>query len=257
MKAANFIPARRNFWGELLIFWMARRSLYRAFHAVHLQAAQPLPAPPSKLAIPIIFYANHHSWWDGYLAQILVRQIYGLEAYLMMDVQQLRRYRFFSWAGCFSVDRQDGREALRSIIYVNQELKAKPGRALWIFPQGEIRPQEQRPLAFYPGLAHLIKRLGPCYTYPVATRFEFTREQFPEIFIRVGQARYFGENEKLQIKNLTTELETSLTDALDQLRDDLSQGHPSDFVTIIKGKGSTDTSLDKLFKWLPIFRQNS
>ncbi len=164
----------------------------------------------------------------------------------MMDVRQLRRYPFFSWAGCFSVDRENGREALRSIDYIAQELHKGPGRALWIFPQGEIRPQEQRPLSFYTGLAHTLRRIGPCYTYPVATRFEFTREQFPEIFISVGPARYFDGNERLNLKQTTAELEATLTAELDTLRAELSTGQLRDFVTIIKGKGSTDTTFDKI-----------
>lgn len=248
-KKSNFIPSRQNFLGELLIFWICRRSLYRAFHAVHFRAAERLVAPPSKLTAPVIFYANHHTWWDGYLAHLVVRQVYGLGPHLMMDVKQLRRYPFFSWAGCFSVDREDGREAMRSIDYIAQELKRKPGQALWIFPQGEIRPQEQRPLNFYSGLARTIRRVGACYAYPVATRFEFTREQFPEIFISVGSARYFGEGERLNIKQLTIELEANLTAELDQLRAEISAGERKNFVTILKGKGSTDTTIDKLAEW--------
>jgi chlorobactene lauroyltransferase len=250
-KETKFIPSRQNFLGELLIFWICRRSLYRAFHSVHFRAAEPLAAPPSKLAVPVIFYANHATWWDGYLAHIVVRQVYGLGPHLMVDVRQLRRYPFFSWAGCFSVDQENGREAMRSIDYVAKELKKKPGQALWIFPQGEIRPQEQRPLNFHSGLGHIIRRVGPCYVYPVATRFEFTREQFPEIFVSVGAARYFAEGERLNVKQVTTELEATLTIELNQLRDEISAGQRKDFVTIIRGKGSTDTNFDKLTGLLP------
>ncbi len=255
MKESNFIPAHPNFLGELLIFWMARRSLYRAFHAVHFRAAEQLPAPPSKLDRPVIFYANHHSWWDGYVAEIVLRQVYGLEAYLMMDVRQLRRYFFFSWAGAFSVDRENGREALRSIDYIAKILNEKPGRVFWIFPQGEIRPQEQRPLNFYPGLAHTLRRIGPCYVYPLATRFEFTREQFPEIFISVGPLRRFDDGERLNIKQVTAELENTLTQDLDALRAELATNQPKNFVTIIKGKGSTDITFDKLLKILPFWKK--
>jgi chlorobactene lauroyltransferase len=249
-KQPDFIPSRHNFFGELLVFWMCRLSLYRAFHAVHFRAAEALPAPPSRLDAPLIFYANHHSWWDGYLAHLVTRQVYGVKGYLMMDIKQLRRYPFFSWAGCFSVDRENPREALRSVEYVAKELQGGPGRALWIFPQGEIRPQEQRPLNFYPGLAHTIKRVGKCYAYPVATRFEFTREQFPEIFISVGSARLFSAEQRLNPKQVSAELETTLTTDLDQLRDELSRGERNNFVTIIKGKGSTDTMFDSLVNLL-------
>ncbi len=155
MPPSNFIPARYSFLGELLVFWTGRRSLYRAFHAINFRAAGPLPDPPAHLKAPVIFYANHPTWWDGYLAHIVIRQVFGFEPRLMMDLKQLKRFPFFRWAGCFSVDRENGREALRSIEYIARELQKKKGRCLWIFPQGEIKPQEQTPLNFYSGLARV------------------------------------------------------------------------------------------------------
>lgn len=246
-----FIPARKNFLGELLVFWMARRSIWQAFHAVRFRAAEPLPAPPSQLATPVIFYSNHNTWWDGYLAHLLTRQVYGLDGYLMMDVRQLRRYRFFTWAGVFSVDQENGRAAMRSIDYIADELKAGPGRTLWIFPQGQIEPQERRPLGFHSGLARTIRRVGACYVYPVAFRFEFFREQYPEILVSVGPARHFVAGASLDPKKLTVELERNLTAELDRLREDACALRLDDFVTIVKGKGSTDIFFDKVsqFFW--------
>lgn len=225
---------------------MARRSLWKSFHAVRFRATEPLPAPPSQLKAPIIFYANHNTWWDGYLAQIVTKQVYGVDGYLMMDLQQLTRYRFFSWAGVFSVDQQHGRSALRSIDYIAEVLKEQPGRALWIFPQGEIRPQERRPLGFHSGMARLIRRVGQCYVYPVAVRFEFFREQYPEILIEVGPARLFAAGESFDPKKLTADLETTLAGQLDRLRETATALQLDDFVTIIKGKGSADTFFDSL-----------
>ncbi len=241
-----FIPARKNFFGELLIFGLCRRSLWKSFHAVRFRAVAPLPLPPSQLNIPVIFYANHNTWWDGYLAHIVTRQLYGLEPYLMMDIQQLRRYFFFSWAGVFSVDQQNGRSAMRSIEYIAEELRGGPGRALWIFPQGQIQPQERRPLDFHSGLARTIRRVGECYVYPVAARFEFFREQYPEILIDVGEMRHFPAEAGFDPKKLTAELEQTLTAQLDRLRDTASAQVLEDFVTILKGKGSTDTFFDNL-----------
>lgn len=234
--ASSLIPARRNFLGELLVFWLGRRGLWKSFQAVRFRAVQPLPAPPDQLAQPVIFYANHNTFWDGYLAHVVTRQVYGLEGYLMMDLKQLRRFRFFSWAGVFSVDRENGREALRSLDYIAGELQAKPGRSLWIFPQGEISPQERRPLGFQSGLARLIRRVSPCYVYPVAVRYEFFEKPQPEFLISVGEARYFSGQEGLNPRQLTAELETALSTELDRLKEDVNALQLSDFVTIIKGK---------------------
>lgn len=245
-KTSNFIPAQKNFLGELLVFWVCRRSLWRSFHAVHFRAAEPLPAPSSRLTAPIIFFANHSSWWDGYLAHVINRQVYGLDGYLMMDVRQLQRFPFFRWAGCFSVDQENGRSALQSVNYIGRELNQKTGRTLWIFPQGQITPQERRPLGFHSGLTRVIKHTGACYLYPVACRFEFLEEQYPDIFIDVGKAIYFPANAKIDAKDLTQQLETVLTQQLDALREQVSQRQFDDFITIIRGKNSTNTTVSRL-----------
>lgn len=234
----SFIPARRNFLGELLVFWLGRRGLWKAFRAVRFRAAGPLPASPDRLTEPLIFYANHNTFWDGYLAHVLFRQVYGLEGYLMMDLQQMRRFKFFSWAGVFSVDRANGRQAMRSLDYIAGELQGGPGRALWIFPQGEISPQERRPLGFQSGLARLIRRVGPCYVYPVAVRYEFFTQSQPEFLISVGEARHFTGQEKPDHRALAAELEQTLQTELDRLKADVNSLNLADFITIIRGKSS-------------------
>ncbi len=235
-STGQLIKARRNFLGELLVFWLARRGLWRNFERVRFRAAEPLPSPPARLAIPVIFYANHNTYWDGYLAHVVTRQVYGLDGYLMMDLKQLRRFFFFTWAGVFSVNRQNGRSALSSIDYIAGELKAGPGRALWIFPQGEIQPQERRPLALHSGLARTIERIGQCYVYPVAVRYEYFQQRRPEFLLSVGAAFYFSGQASIGARALTIELEASLDAELTRLRDDVVRGHLDEFVNIIQGK---------------------
>ena len=201
-----------------------------------------------------MFYSNHMSWWDGYLVYIISRQVYGLKGYLMMEVSQLRRYRFFTWAGVFSVDQQNGREAVRSMNYVADEVKAGPGRAVWIFPQGTIMPQERRPLDFHAGLAYLIRRVGKCYVYPVAFRVEYLYDQHPNFLLDVGPARLFEAGERFDPKKLTAELEADLTAQLDRLRDAANAFQLDDFVTIVKGKQGVDKLFDKVVHWLPFLK---
>jgi chlorobactene lauroyltransferase len=251
--APDFIPARWNFYGNLLIFGMSRRSLWRNFHAVRFRAAEPLPVPRGELKIPVIFYLNHSNWYDGYVAQLISQQIYGLQGYLMMDIQQLRRYPFFTWGGAFSVDRANARSAIQSLDYLGEQLKQNPGKCFWIFPQGEIQPQDKRPLEFFPGLAWAIRKVGECYVYPVALRYEFFREQFPEVLVDVGPVRYFAPDEKINPKKLTQEMEDALASRLDNLHDLANNRKLDDFVTVLRGKTSTDTFVDSLVNRLKRF----
>src|SRR5689334_6980189 len=99
------IPARRSRLGVALISWgLLRPAIWSHFDHVWLKIEGPLPHPSDG---PLIIYPNHPSWWDGYMSFVLVRRALRdrFESYLMMEEPELRRYRFFSWAGCFSVER--------------------------------------------------------------------------------------------------------------------------------------------------------
>jgi 1-acyl-sn-glycerol-3-phosphate acyltransferase len=152
------IPARHSRLGDALIYWaLVRYAIWSYFDKVWLRVEGPLPHPADG---PLIFYLNHPSWWDGYMASVISRvALRGrFQGYLMMEERELRRYRFFSWAGCFSVNRQDHRSAARSVAYIGRLLAERRDRALAIFPQGEITPNDRRPLITYPGIAHIARR---------------------------------------------------------------------------------------------------
>ncbi len=99
--------------GEFAVWLLARWAMRGMFARVRLRETA---GNPRAAGVPLLGLANHPSWWDGYLALLLARH-YGLPRYLMMDEPQLRRYGFFRWAGCFSVDRTDPRESARSVAY--------------------------------------------------------------------------------------------------------------------------------------------
>ncbi len=145
-------------------------------------------ADPRAAGLPLLGIANHASWWDGYLALLVARR-YGLPRYLMMEEAQLRRYPFFAWAGCFSVDRTDARDVARSIAYAADVLTHEPNTLVWIFPQAAILPADARPVVIQPGAAHIAWRAaqrGPLGIMPVAWHLVFRGEQHPEAFVRVG-----------------------------------------------------------------------
>src|SRR5262249_12927293 len=127
------IPARKTPPGELAIWLLARAALRRMFVRLRVSDAGVLA---HAAGVPLLAVANHPSWWDGYIALALSRH-YGRARYLMVDEAQLRRYPFFAWAGCFSVDRNDPRETARSLSYAANLLATERAPLLWLFPQGE------------------------------------------------------------------------------------------------------------------------
>jgi chlorobactene lauroyltransferase len=259
----SIIRADKRFLGGLGHWvvgrWLVMASLRRAFSQVHLKMrpAPDVPLPSPRLDRPAVFYVNHSSWWDGYMAYLVVDQYLKLDGYLMMDVRQLRKYFFFTWVGTFSVDRFNPRGAVESINYAVETLEAAPGRSLFIFPQGEIQGSHRRPLDFYNGAAQVARKLQRCYLYPVALRYEFMTNQFPDVFISIGPGHLVDDEHRPDAKTLTNAMNTRLIVELDSIAACINAaqfGTPEDerasfagFKTIMRGKGSANNRFEKIF----------
>ena len=235
------LTARKTPWIEALIYRaLVRPAMRSAFQRVALWSHEP--ALPRDL--PILIYANHPSWWDGYMAFLLADEHWRCAGYLMMEEAQLARYGFFRYCGVFSVDRHDPREAIRSVAYAATLLKHQPGRVLWIFPQGEITPNDRRPLATYSGAAHIAKRAASVRCIPMALRFEFLGEQRPEALIRLGPSHVVAGD--VDVKALHREMDQRLLAEVDQLRDDTINGVTTSYRTILQGRASVNVVWDRV-----------
>ena len=233
-------PARKTPRVEAAIYrTMVRPSLRRSFHRIAISA----PYEEDWRGMPTIFYANHVSWWDGYMAFFLFDERWRIEAYLMMEEPQLSRYRFFQWCGCFSVDRYDPREGMRSVIYAAHLLQARPDRALWIFPQGEIVPNDRRPLRTYAGAAHIARRVGRVRCVPVALRFEFFGEQRPEALIRLGPPHIAEDTDT---RALHADMDRRLLIEVEGLRADAIAGTTASYRTALTGHPSINVLWDRV-----------
>ena len=177
------MPAKKHPRIERVMAAMNRRMLRHHFHGVHAGGIDHVAALDRTR--PIILFGNHSCWWDGLMEFFFSADVFHLDAYLMMEERQLRRYGFFRWIGAFSVDRQSPRDAVRSIHYA-ASLFDRPGRILWIYPQGVMKPNDARPLEFFSGTARLIELLRDPQVLPVAHRYEFLMEQRPEAFSLFG-----------------------------------------------------------------------
>lgn len=232
-------PARKTPVVEAAIFHaLVRPAIRRSFYRVALSA----PHGEAWRGLPTLFYSNHVSWWDGYLAFLLAHARWRGEGYLMMEEPQLRRYRFFQWCGCFSVDRHDPREAMRSVAYAAYLLRGSE-RLVWIFPQGEFRPNDRRPLDTYPGAAHVARRAGLVRCVPVALRYEFLSEQRPEALIRIGAPHIVEGGD---VRALHAEMDRRLLAEVDSLRDDVISGAVARYETILAGRASVNVLWDRV-----------
>jgi chlorobactene lauroyltransferase len=238
------IVARKFPFGDWLVGRLIYSSLHKHFDRIYFRTR----VRSVERHLPIIVCANHFSWWDGYIAY-LVEHYLKLDGYLMMEEAQLRRYFFFTWAGCFSVNREHARSAMQSIQYAARLLKVRPGRLVWLFPQGEIVPNDRRPLTFFSGAAHLARLTCPSLLYPLASRIEYMAEQRPDLYISLGAPMMVTEEMSREagfLKRCTHQLETGVTAELDQLRDDIIACRRDDFTLLMHGQASTNRIFDSL-----------
>ncbi|MFV9505052.1 MAG: lysophospholipid acyltransferase family protein [Oscillochloridaceae bacterium umkhey_bin13] len=240
------IPAAKNWLGDELIYrLLARRSLQRSFHRVWVQTHGPLPAPHDG---PIILYLNHSGWWDGYMMYMIHRVVLRarFDAYLVMEERQLRAYRFFTWSGAFGLNRFSADGVRRAQAYAAGLLAdRRRSRALFIFPQGKIVPNDRRPLDLYPGIARIAALTGPPLTLvPVAMRYEFLGQQHPHAFIRIGPGH--RPDDLSDQRAVLAAIKTRLTAACDALRDDVVSGSLEGYVPILHGQAGIDQRFDRL-----------
>nr|WP_246351318.1 lysophospholipid acyltransferase family protein [Deinobacterium chartae] len=143
---------------------MVRRSLRRALRGLWLRGVWPLGGA--------VLAANHHSWWDGYLAGELAWAHCRPPAVLMDDAQ-LTRFAFFRHLGALGT--RELRPALRRL---------RAGQALVIYPEGRLRPPA--PVSdLRPGAAWLAER-ADVPLLPLAVRVVMRGHEAPEAYAWIG-----------------------------------------------------------------------
>lgn len=210
------------------------RLLKKFFYKIHLENSSSFNNRNTNL--PTIIFANHSNWWDGLIAFFLSHNIWNIDAYVMMEIEQLSKHKFFSRLGAFSVDKTSASAAYKSIEYSLDLLKDK-SKVLWIFPQGEMLPNDLRPLNFYSGLSKIVEKTGEVNLFYLSFRYEFLMEQRPEIFIKL---KSFEIKNNWNAKELTNVLSDELTKNLDILKSDVLNSNTSSYKTILSGKKSID-----------------
>lgn len=241
------IPANKIWLLDAALYWfIVRPALWNRFSRVWVQMHGRLPRQSDS---PLICYINHPAWWDLYLGVLMHRKLLHqcFDSYGMMEEPQLRAYRFFTWFGGFSVDRHNPREAARSVAYISTLLRERPGRVLYIFPQGKITPNDQRPIHLYTGLGHIVKRAGGATLCPVAFRYEFRGQQNPEAFIRFGPIHYAAPpTDSAAVDALTQDATERLTASADALRAAVVADDLRNFAVLFRGRPGIDQVFDRL-----------
>ncbi len=121
---------------------------------------------PAGLAV---WAANHHSWWDPFIALDLCRQAQR-RAVVVMNGDNLRRYQFARRIGAIGTDElRAGLDTLRA------------GAVLVLYPETELRAAGP-PGSLAPGAAWFAQQ-APARLSSAAVRVALRGEQFPEAYV--------------------------------------------------------------------------
>jgi len=182
------LPARHNRFLEKLLIFYVRRLLRRHFRKVFLGGfpgfAEFLRADGNY---PLLYFANHPTWWDGFL-DLLVWNQFHMDAYLMMDERNLRRLRYFTQTGVFGVDLESQRGRAEGLLYASRLLREAAGRrVLALYPEGRLVPEWEEPQPLRAGVPVLLKRAPGARAMPVWRRIVFSKYQLPDAYIYLGE----------------------------------------------------------------------
>ena len=229
-KTDPFIKSEFNpFWMNVFYYVflnMAKKSFYsmRIKNAINFEKRDKSRSS--------IFFATHCSWWDGPIAYLLCRGV--LKTNMRMMIHELYRFPLLSKIGAFSVEKDSPQASVKSLNYCVKFLQ-DPQSSLWIFPQGFVMPPDYRPLTFASGLSYLCKKVEKVNLIPIAHRYNFLREDRPEILIEVGKPILIESN-SLTKKEITAYLEDNFTNFLDNQRWDVSLGNLENYEFFFKSR---------------------
>src|SRR4029078_9939760 len=94
----------------------------------------------------ILILSNHFSWWDAFFMVYLNIRLFKKRYHVMMLEEQLKKFRFFSHGGVYSVKKKS-RDMIESLDFTCHLLENKKN-LVQLFPQGDIQSQHVKYITF-------------------------------------------------------------------------------------------------------------
>ena len=185
---------------------------------------------------PVVWAANHHSWWDPFIAGALLTAS-GYRMVLLADVANVHRYRFARRIGVVGTDEL--RTALAAL---------RSGAVLVVYPEGRLHPAgSPGPLA--PGAAWSAAR-APARLCSVAVRVLMRGRQYPEAYVVFSEIDAAGSSPEVT-ERLRERLREDLA-GVDRLCAHAEPRQPlPGFSRVVRGRRDWDERVDAVRDWLP------
>jgi 1-acyl-sn-glycerol-3-phosphate acyltransferase len=223
----------------------------RHFAAVHWNQ----PVLEGEAGQRVVFVANHTNWWDGFLGYLAGARL-GLHFHILMEAENLERYRMFKLIGALPMHRGSAAAAYRDLDRATRQLR-RPRTGVWIFPQGGRRPPQEPFRGVERGAAQIALRLKQAVrVWPVAIRYAYLGEQVPDAFVWFGTpivVQGVGESRESR-RGLTGRIEAGMTDALSALDLLVREERLDGFAPLLRGRLSINKRLDQVRHRLGLLR---
>lgn len=188
--------------------------------------------PPPGAAV---WASNHHSYWDPFVATVLAQRA-GVKSCVLMDQENLRRFPAARAIGAFGT-----REIRKGLTYLAQ------GRALVIYPEGELRPAG--PIDGVSLGAAWYARRARVPLWAMAVRVVLRGHNRPEAYVRFEPVMSDGT------EAVTTEMLHELDSALSAIDKLVSCTEPRlplpGFSPIVRGRRSPEERMESVTRRLP------
>lgn len=204
------IAAKKHaLWDRAWQFWLTW-TLKKRFAAIHVRGLANLQSLASNR--PTIAFSNHTNWWDAAVLLSLARTVSHKNFYCVMEEAQLKRQRYLTYLGAFSVDLENPLRAAAAIRYAVRLLQ-NTASLVWVFPQGGIASSYEK-VTVKAGIQFLAAQAAGAQMLPTALHYDFFKSSKPEVLIEIGEPFAARDSDNARLSNEIQRLRDKLERAV-------------------------------------------
>ena len=144
------------------------------------------PKPQLDASKPVVLYANHHTFYDGYVLWLLADRMLGRSTLTWME--EWDRFPLFGAVGALPFPADDPGRRLKTIRGTRRRMQKDTSTLFIYFPEGRLHAPEEGILPFpAENLIDLDRFLPEKQWWPVAIHFTTRGESLPTLLMSGGE----------------------------------------------------------------------
>lgn len=169
-----------------MIKYLVERIMLSSLRKAYRRVCWIGPIPNFDPDRPIVLYANHTTFHDGYLLWLVSKSLFNREVHLWME--EWDAFPLFGAVGARPFPRDDARQRIHTIRSTAHFLRDKPNSTLIYFPEGELHPPEEGVLPFPENVMPRLGNILPdAYWFPVGVHLTTRGEAQPTLMLTGGE----------------------------------------------------------------------